>query len=136
VQETFLIGYDEVVQRKDEPGIVLLDTRPPAWYEGQGPWPRPGHIPGAVNFPAALLLDPDNLTLHKPVGEIEEILARAGILPDKTIICSCGTGRTATLVFLILKFLLGYPDVVIFEGGFTEWISHPDNPVVTGKNPR
>jgi len=136
VQESFLIGYNTVVQRKDSPGVILLDTRPLAWYEGQGPWSRPGHIPGAVNLPAAMLLNPDNLTLLKPVGEIQEILARAGIVPEKTIICSCGTGRIATLVFLILKFLLGYPDVLMFEGGFTEWISHPDNPVVTGKNPR
>ena len=130
------IGYDECVGIKDSPDAVLLDTRPAEWYEGQGPWRRPGHIPGAVSLPATRLLDANNTTLLKPEGEIRTILAELGITPEKTIICSCGTGRTATSVFLILKWYLGYPDVVMFEGGFTEWVSHTENKTITGKMPR
>ncbi len=130
------IGYETCVSMKDKPDVVLLDTRPPAWYEGQGPWRKPGHIPGAVSLPAACLMVPDNPALLKPEAEIRTILADLGITPDKTIICSCGTGRTAVSVFLILKWYLGYPDVVMFEGGFTEWVSHEKNTTVSGKNPR
>lgn len=130
------IGYEECVRIKDDPDMILLDTRPAAWYEGSGPWRKPGHIPGAVNLPAQYLMDPDNTTLVKPEGEIRTILAELGVTPEKTIICSCGTGRTATSVFLILKWYLGYPDVVMFEGGFTEWVSHAENMTVTGKLPR
>jgi len=130
------IGYEECVRIKDSTDVVLLDTRPAAWYEAQGPWRRSGHIPGAVNLPATRLLDANNTTLLKPEGEIRTILAGLGITPGKTIICSCGTGRTATSVFLILKWYLGYPDVVMFEGGFTEWVSHTENETVTGKMPQ
>ena len=126
------IGYEECVRIKDDPNVILLDTRPAVWYEGSGPWRKPGHIPGAVNLPAQLLMDPDNTTLLKPSGKIRTILAELGITPEKTIICSCGTGRTATSVFLILKWYLGYPDVVMFEAGFTEWVSHTENMTVTG----
>jgi thiosulfate/3-mercaptopyruvate sulfurtransferase len=121
---------------KDEADVILLDTRPSALYEGQGPWPKPGHIPGAVNLPATRLLDDHNPTLLKQEEEIRRILTSHGITPDKTIICSCGTGRFATAVFLILKYFLGYPDVLMYEAGFTGWSSETDNPVVTGKSPR
>ena len=136
VQIDFLIGYDECVRLKDEPDVILLDTRPSILYEGQGPWAKPGHIPGAINLPAALMMDAGNSTLLKPEVEIRRILFSYGITPEKTIICSCGTGRSATAIFLILKYYLGYPDILMYEGGFTEWSSYPDNPVVIGKYPR
>lgn len=130
------IGYEECVRIKDDPDVLLLDTRPAAWYEGQGPWRKPGHIPGAVNLPATCLLVTDNTTRLKPEEEIRTILSNLGIMPEKTIICSSGTGRSAATVFLVLKWYLGYPDVVMYEGGFTEWVSHTDNLTVTGKTPR
>jgi thiosulfate/3-mercaptopyruvate sulfurtransferase len=136
IQVGFLIGYDECRKMKDEADVILLDTRPPAMYEGQGPWPKPGHIPGAVNLPANWLLDDHNPTLLKQEEEIRGILSSCGITPEKTVICSCGTGRSATAVFLILKYFLGYPDVLMYEAGFTGWLKDPDNPVITGKSPR
>jgi thiosulfate/3-mercaptopyruvate sulfurtransferase len=48
----------------------------------------------------------------------------------------CGTGREATIEFLLLKFYLGYPSVKVFEGSFNEWVAHPENATVTGPNPR
>jgi thiosulfate/3-mercaptopyruvate sulfurtransferase len=135
MQIDFLAGYEACISLKDNPDTILLDTRPASWYEGRGPWMKPGHIPGAVNLPATRFMDEKNSTLLKTEDEIREILFSCGVTPEKTIICSCGTGRTATVVFLILKFYLGYPDVLLYEGGFTEWSSNPDNPVVTGKNP-
>jgi thiosulfate/3-mercaptopyruvate sulfurtransferase len=130
------IAYEECVRIKDHPNVVLLDTRPTGVYEGSGPWRKPGHIPGAVNLPATHLMDANNTTRLKPEGEIRSILLDRGITPEKTIICSCGTGRTATSVFLILKWYIGYTNVVRFEGGFTEWVSHAENITVTGKMPR
>jgi len=135
VQIDFLAGYEACLSLKDNPETILLDTRPAPWYEGQGPWMKPGHIPGAVNLPATRIMEDNNSTLLKAEVEIRTILFNCGATPEKTIICSCGTGRTATVVFLILKFYLGYPDVLMYEGGFSEWSSHPDNPVVRGKTP-
>ncbi len=129
------IGYDECVCIKDDPAVVLLDTRPTAWYEGQGPWRKLAIFPVRSTFrqpPAGS----GNPTLLKPEGMIRAILAGLEISPDKKIVCSCGTGRSAVTVFLILKWYLGYPDVVMYEGGFTEWVSHPENKTVTGKLPR
>jgi thiosulfate/3-mercaptopyruvate sulfurtransferase len=136
VRDSYCIGYEEFTAIKDRDDVVLLDARPPALYEGQGPWLKPGHIPGAVNVPWQSLMDDANKTLLKSEEDVMEILTAGNVAPEKTIICSCGTGREATNEFLLLKFYLGYPDVRHHEGGFTEWVSYPDNKTVTGKRPR
>ncbi len=129
------IGIDEVKHKKDQADTVLLDARPVKFYEGQGPWIRPGHIPGAVSLPWVTLMDDNNRMLLKPDDQILASLKAHGVTHDKTIITSCGTGREATNEFLLLKFYLGYPDVRLYEGGFTEWTADPANPVATGPNP-
>jgi thiosulfate/3-mercaptopyruvate sulfurtransferase len=136
VQQELFVEYDEFVDKKDWDDVLLLDARPPAFYEGQGPWIKPGHIPGAVNVPWKRFMDADNTRLLRPDDEIQAILDQHEIVPDKTIICSCGTGREATGEFVLLKWYLGFPKVEIYEGSFTEWTAHPENPTVTGKSPR
>ena len=73
-----------------------LDARPSPVYEGQGPWIRPGHIPGAISLPWKSLMDDKNKKLMKPDDQIQSLVQAAGATPEKTIICSCGTGREAT----------------------------------------
>jgi thiosulfate/3-mercaptopyruvate sulfurtransferase len=136
VKKDFFIGYEEFKKIKDNPDVILLDARPPAFYEGQGPWMKPGHIPGAVNLPWKTLMDDKNKKLLKPDEQLLTLIKAAGATPEKTVICSCGTGREATNEFILFKWYLGYPKVRIYEGSFTEWLSHKDNLVVTGKNPR
>jgi thiosulfate/3-mercaptopyruvate sulfurtransferase len=136
LRKDYYLDYGEFKSLKDNEEVVLLDARPANVYEEQGPWPKPGHIPGAVNLPWKILMNKDNSTFLKNEEEIKTILDEKGIVPDKTIICSCGTGREATNEFIMFKFFLGWRNVKIYEGSFTEWSSYPDNPTVTGKNPR
>jgi thiosulfate/3-mercaptopyruvate sulfurtransferase len=136
VREEYFVQYREFKTIKDGDGVFLLDARPSAAYQGQGPWIKPGHIPGAVNLPWSGLMDPGNTRLLKPDHEIQAMLDQIGLTREKTVICSCGTGREATNEFVLLKFYLGFPNVRIYEGSFTEWVSHPRNPTVTGPNPR
>jgi thiosulfate/3-mercaptopyruvate sulfurtransferase len=136
VRREYFVEYDEFKAVKDREDVLLLDARPPAVYEGQGPWIKAGHIPGAVNLPWASLMDESNKSLLKAEEEIQAIVKAKGVGPEKTVICSCGTGREATNEFLLFKWYLGYPKVKLHEGAFTEWSSYPDNPTVTGSSPR
>jgi thiosulfate/3-mercaptopyruvate sulfurtransferase len=117
-------------ERLKDKALMILDCQPNIHDYIQE------HIPGAVNLPWASLMDEGNKRLLKPDDEIQAILESKGVRPDKTIICSCGTGREATNEFLLFKWYLGYPKVKIYEGSFTEWSLYPDNPTVTGKSPR
>jgi len=136
IRRELFVEYPAFVDMKDGENVLLLDARPPAVYEGQGPWIKPGHIPGAVNVPWTVFMDETNRRLLKPDTAIQAILSDYDITPAKRIICSCGTGREATNEFILLKWRLAFPDVLIYEGSFTEWSSYPDNPTVTGKSPR
>lgn len=78
----------------------------------------------------------DNSRLLKSDIELKEIIGKFDIRPEKTLIVYCGTGREATNEFLILKWYFGHEKVKIFEGSFTEWTAHPENPTVTGTEPR
>ena len=136
VQREYFVAYDAFRTLKDRENVILLDARPANVYEGQGPWIKPGHIPGAINVPWKVFMTDENPRKLRPDDEIQAILDEHEITPDKTVICSCGTGREATNEFLLFKWYLGFPKVKIYEGSFTEWSSYPQNPTVTGMNPR
>ncbi len=133
--QDYRVTMAEVKDMKDRDDVVLLDARPPNMYEGQSIWPMPGHIPGAVNLPWKSLMVDGNPRLLKPEKELKGKLEKRGVTKDKTIICSCGTGREATNEFILLKWYFDFPEVKNYEGSFTEWSQYPDNPVVTGSNP-
>ncbi len=135
VRQEYAIEMEQVKRIKDRGDVILLDARPANYYEGKGPWRRAGHIPGAVNLPWRSVMADDNPTLLKCDNEIRKILKDHGVTSDKTIIVSCGTCRESTCEFLLLKWYLGYPDVRLYEGSFTEWVDYPQNPTVTGPDP-
>ena len=136
VRNSLFVDYDEFVGLKDLPDTVVLDNRPADKYGGQGPWRLPGHIPGAVSLPWRSIMTAENTRKLRPVDEIQSLAGAVGATPDRMVVCSCGTGREATLEFLVLRSLLGYPRVKLYEGSFTDWISRPGNPTVTGPDPR
>lgn len=131
----WVLGYDEFLELRERGDTVVLDARPSPAYEGQAPWSKPGHIPGAINLPWNKLYHDDNPTLLRPLDDLENLMESKGVTRDLDIICHCGTGRFANNLFTVLNWVLNYPNVTFFEGGFTEWIAHPENETETGPGP-
>jgi len=129
----------EVEKLIGKPDVVFIDPRPEELFQGkQDIWLRNGHIPGAKNIPWPTFTEANNPdeSLKNPhklksLDEIRKILAQRNIKPSDNIIVSCSTGREATLQYIVLKHLLGYPKVRIYEGSWTEY-STTDLPVATG----
>lgn len=136
VHREYFVEYDEFLTIKDSESVTLLDARPAPMYEGQGPWIKPGHIPGAISLPWQSLMSDRNTALLRSDDELRHILATHEATPDRNIIVYCGTGREATDEFLLLKWYFSYPSVRLYEGSFTEWTAHPENQTVTGSSPR
>lgn len=135
-REGYAIGYDEFVRIKDNDDVIVIDSRPAKFYTGKGPWRLPGHIPGSINLPWRNMMDDGNPALLKPNEELDMMLEEHGVDRNRTIICSCGTGREATNEFVLLKWFYLYPNVRLYEGAFTEWSTRrPDNPTVEGPEP-
>lgn len=117
--------------------VTFIDPRPPALFAGEEDiFIRNGHIPGANNIPwPSFTIGEDNFHQLKSLDDIRALLARRGITPDQDIVVTCTTGREASLQYVVLKHLLGYPKVRVYEGSWTEYSTQPDLPVATGRDP-
>jgi thiosulfate/3-mercaptopyruvate sulfurtransferase len=113
-----------------------VDARPKNEYLGQDEiWLRKGHIPGAVSFHWARLMDKENTHKFKPFSEVKADLEAAGITPDKEVMCYCGTSREGSLVRFYLKYVAGYPNVRLYEGAWKEyvWVKDKSLPAETSE---
>jgi len=135
VRRDLLAGRAQVERLRGRPGVLLLDTRSAQSYEGQGYLPRPGHIEGAVSLPWTSFVTEANRSLLRPMGDIERAARAAGAMDAREVIVSCGTGRTASLVFPVLRGLLGLPRVRFYEGSLADWAREPGAPMVAGPSP-
>jgi len=127
---------DDVLAAKGKDDVVLVDARPHNEFIGDDDvWFRKGHIPGAVGFHWAKLMDANNTHQFRPFAEVKAELEAAGITPDKTIICYCGTSREGSLLRFYLKHIAGYPKVTLYEGAWKEyvWIRDQSLPAEVGE---
>ena len=63
--------------------------------------------------------------------EVAEIWNDAGISPEKHLAFYCGTGWRGSEAFYN-AWLMGWPRVSVFDGGWFEWSNDPANPFETG----
>ncbi len=63
--------------------------------------------------------------------EIEERWKEGGITPDKYLAFYCGTGWRGSEAFYN-AWLMGWPRVSVYDGGWFEWSNDPSNPYETG----
>jgi len=133
------ISLKELLPLVGKPNVVIVDPRPKAQFEGTDQtFIRNGHIPGAINIPWQAATEANNAEealknphRFKSVEALRKLFASRGVTPDKTVIISCSTGREASLQYIVLKHLLGYPNVRVYEGSWTEY-SATSHPLQTG----
>lgn len=105
---------------------TLVDIRGAAEFNGEIFAPdgvqelavRAGHIPGAVNVPWVEAVDEDGR--FKPVEELRELYAAAGVDGSKPIITYCRIGERASHTWFVLNKILGY-DAKLYDGSWTEY---------------
>jgi len=110
------------------PEVLLLDARAPAEYRGlEGNNRRLGHVPGAVNVPAAALSRPGG-QYFRSGEELRDLLLRANVSRGRRMVCYDGGGVAAAKLAFVLT-LMGHDDVAVYDGGWTEWGDRLDLPV-------
>ena len=111
-----------------DPTVEIVDARAPAEYRGQeGNTLRLGHIPGAVNVPAVLLTVPGSGEF-RPADELHRLLSGAGVRAGRRVVVYDGAGIGASKLAFALA-LLGFDDVAVYDGGWSEWGERPELPV-------
>lgn len=110
------------------PDVVLLDARAPAEYRGhEGNSKRLGHIPGAVNLPAAMTSEPGSQRFRR-AADLRDQLTRGNVTRGRRMVCYDGGGVAAAKLAFVLT-LLGHDDVAVYDGGWTDWGDRLDLPV-------
>ena len=126
-------NLDQMIAISNTTAAQVIDARPAGRFAGADAEPRPGipsgHMPGSVNMPVDLLVDP------KAGAVLPEDLLRAnfdaiGVDIDRQIVATCGSGVAACTVALALH-LLGKDNAPVYDGSWSEWAAREDTPKKT-----
>ncbi len=124
--------------RSDDAELVCVRSWPEYIGEvsGYNYIEKKGRIPGAVFADCGT--DAYHMENYRhadhTIREAQEIAAlwkASGITPDKHLAFYCGTGWRGSEAFFN-AWLMGWPRVSVFDGGWFEWSNDPRNPVETG----
>jgi len=127
-RESMRIYRDEVLAALGDKHTVILDARSPEEYSGKrvgGPGGpdvgavRYGRIPGARHLYYADLLNAEKS--FKPAAELAALVAGRKAGPDDKIIAYCRMSHRATVVDFALTQILGFTNVRVYDGSWTEW---------------
>lgn len=126
INDNLIVTMEEVKHRADD--VILIDSRSRKRYLGieEPLYKRAGHIPGAVNYFWEDVLREDGKwksdeQLHKHFSKLNK---------QDSIIVSCGSGVSACANILALR-RLGYENVKLYPGSFSDWISYEENEIET-----
>ncbi|MGF1494737.1 MAG: sulfurtransferase [Microcoleaceae cyanobacterium] len=125
---------ETIQESMDHPGRIILDVRTLQEYQGKHFLMKPpegreqgGHIPGAIHIEHTLTLNEDGT--FKSFDELQELYASKGITPDKQVFPYCAIGARSAYTWFVLKCLLGYPNVLNYDGSWNEWSRLPNAPI-------
>jgi thiosulfate/3-mercaptopyruvate sulfurtransferase len=118
--------------------VSLVDVRSPQEFSGEILAPpglpetcqRGGHIPGARSIPWGKACADDGT--FKSFEELQALYAGEGVDGSRPIITYCRIGERSSHSWFVLKYLLGYPNVVNYDGSWTEWGNLVGAPVARG----
>lgn len=127
--ELLRIGRDEVRAELGRDDVVILDYRTPQEYAGErfsGPTAsidhgaeRHGRIPGAKHLFFRDLLDQHGAL--KPRDELQQLVGKAVDGTPRLIINYCRLSHRSTLGWIALSEVLGFDNVRVYDGSWTEW---------------
>ena len=93
-------------------GTVILDVQSKEEFDK-------GHISGAKNIEYKKIVNEDGTLKSKEA--IAKIYQAAGITSDKEVIVYCASSARAGIVYFAFKYILNYPKVKVYDGGYNEW---------------
>jgi 3-mercaptopyruvate sulfurtransferase SseA len=103
--------------------VMLEALDPPYFYGGAAFFDRAGHVPNATLMPADDFFNADKT--YKSPQAIRRMLQHLGVRHDQQVLTYCGGGGAAAVPFFALKFLVGHPDVRLFQESQLGWLQDP-----------
>ncbi|MEO7520780.1 MAG: sulfurtransferase [Gemmatimonas sp.] len=127
VQPGLLATLEQVEAATLDRRTSIIDARLPRFFDGNGGgFPRPGHIPTAVNIPLNTV-SVGSGHLRAP-AELRKLFVDAGVSDGKPVVTYCHIGQQASLLWFVAT-MLGY-EARMFDGSFQQWSGTERLPVV------
>jgi thiosulfate/3-mercaptopyruvate sulfurtransferase len=124
--------YERVAKTLADHSAQVVDSRPANRFTGEASEPREGvasgHMPGSLNLPANDLVE--NGALASP-EKIESAVKKAGVDLSQPVITSCGSGVSASLLWLALDSI-GKTPKALYDGSWSDWGTREDAPIEKG----
>ncbi|HQN09413.1 MAG TPA: rhodanese-like domain-containing protein [Thermoanaerobaculia bacterium] len=117
-ERRLVIDLEEVAKRVGDGRTVLLDVRQAAQWAKE-------RIPGAKNRPWKADVSDG---LFRPADRLRADYEAAGVSWEKPVVVYCNSGHQASEAFWVLKYVLGHPDVRLYQGSWLEWSMTPGTP--------
>jgi len=112
---------DKISQQQNT--FQLLDSRPPAFFQGQMKAPMAttaGTIAGAQNAPFQQWFNPGD-TRIRPVAQIKQLVQQQGLDKAQETLSFCNTGHWAATNWFVLSELAGLEQVRLYPASMAEW---------------
>lgn len=128
IRQEAIVDMKRVKENINKRSAFLIDSRSKERYLGKEEpmYAKAGHIPGAKNYFWKDVLTDDGT--YKSREELVEHFSSLSL--EDEIIVSCGSGISACPNILALK-TLGYENVKLYPGSFSDWISYEENELET-----
>lgn len=124
--------YERIEKTLNDRSAQVVDSRSAKRFAGEAPEPREGvasgHMPGSLNLPSDELVKDGALASGE---KIEAAVKKAGVDLSKPVITSCGSGVSASLLWLALDSI-GKTPKALYDGSWSDWGTREDAPIETG----
>jgi thiosulfate/3-mercaptopyruvate sulfurtransferase len=116
---------------------AIVDVRSLAEFQGERFWPsgapepsgRAGHVLSAIHLPIDNVHD--DRGRFRSVDELRQQFAPIAASPVGDVITYCAIGGRAATAWFVLTYLLGHPNVRVYDGSWAEWGHSGAAPVTT-----
>jgi thiosulfate/3-mercaptopyruvate sulfurtransferase len=116
---------------------AIVDVRSLAEFQGERFWPsgapepsgRAGHVPSAIHLPIDNVHDERGR--FRSVDELRRQFGPIAVSPVGDVITYCAIGGRAATAWFVLTYLLGHPNVRVYDGSWAEWGHSGAAPVTT-----
>ncbi|QRM90383.1 sulfurtransferase [Lacinutrix sp. WUR7] len=125
-QPGYMLFFDDILKIQEDKNYTILDARSAGRFNGSIAEPREGlrsgTIPNSINLPFEDLLENKKLLSEEQLKTV----FKSATTKEEHLVFSCGSGITACVLALAAD-RLGYNNVAVYDGSWTEYGSLIDN---------